>query len=412
MGSSGTDSPAQREEGRNELSAVLANESHLHFERGGLFYRLLQRIGLIRGEGPDVLRRILAFFALTWLPLLVLSVLEGRAFGPTPRESFLLDYATYARFFVNMPLLVVAEIVIGPRLTNAALHFPRSGLLRPEDFTSFDRAAAGAARRRESLVAEAVLLGVAILGAWFMYRHLYAGDRATWHVTATGSGVRFSLAGLWYNIVAVPFIQFLSYRWLWRLIIWTGFLWAISRLRLNLVATHADQAGGLGFLGTAHLSFGVLSVAVGSILSAEAAFRLVFEGASIKSFEVPFITYLILMELVFLGPLLVFAPLLTRTRLEGLRTYSALMNQYNQSFHEKWAAGKVPGGEPLLGSSDIQSLADLGNSFDRVRAMKYFPFTGQVVLQMAVMAALPALPVLSLAVPVRDILEILAKALL
>ncbi len=394
------------------MSAGLANESQLYFERGGPFYRLLQRIGLIRGEGPDVLRRILAFLALTWLPLLVLSVLEGRALGPTPRESFLLDYATYARFFVNMPLLVVAEIVIGPQLTNAALGFPRSGLLRPEDFPSFDQAAARVAKRRESLVAEAIALGVAILGAWFVYHSWYTGGRATWHVTATGSGVRFSLAGLWYNIVAVPFIQFLFYRWLWRLSIWTEFLWAMSRLSLKLVATHADRAGGLGFLGIAHLSFGVLSMALGSILSADAAFKLVFEGASVQSFEVIFVTYLILSELIFLGPLLIFGSLLTRTRLEGLRTYSALMNRYNQSFHEKWAEGKAPEREPLLGSADIQSLADLGNSFDRVRAMKLFPFSAQIVLQMAVMVALPALPVLLLAVPVRDILEILAKALL
>lgn len=403
---------AKREKGWSDLRPVLANESQLYFERGGPFYRLMQRIGLIRGEGPDVLRRIVAFLALTWLPLLVLSILEGRALGPTPRESFLLDYATYTRFFVGMPLLLVAEIIIGPRLTNAALHFPRSGLLRPEDFPAFDEAAARVARRRESLTAEAIVLGVAFLGAWSAYHGLYAGDRATWHVVTTGSGVRFSLAGLWYNLIAVPLLQFLFYRWLWRLIIWTEFLWIISRLNLKLVPTHADQAGGLGFLGNAQVVFGILSAAVGSVLSADAAFRIVFEGASLEAYMLPFVAYLILSEVVFLGPLLIFMPLLARTRREGLRTYSALVNRYNQSFHEKWAEGRVPEGESFLGSSDIQSLADLGNSFGMIRAMKPFPFSAQVIIRMAVIAALPALPVLPLAVPVGDILKILAKALL
>jgi len=178
------------------------------------------------------------------------------------------------------------------------------------------------------------------------------------------------------------------------------------------VPTHADQAGGLGFLGNAQVSFGILSAAVGSVLSADTAFRLVFEGASLEPFKLPFVAYLVLSEVVFFGPLLIFMPLLARTRREGLRTYSALVNRYNRSFHEKWAEGRVPEGESFLGSSDIQSLADLGNSFGMIRAMKPFPFRAQDIIRMAVIAALPAIPVLPLAVPVGDILRILAKALL
>ena len=111
----------------------MANESHLYFERGGPAYRLMQRIGVIKGE-PSILRRIVIFLALTWLPLLVLSFLEGLALGPTPEQSFLLDFATYARFFVAFPMIVIAEIIIGPRLTIAGLHFVRSGLVREDDY--------------------------------------------------------------------------------------------------------------------------------------------------------------------------------------------------------------------------------------------------------------------------------------
>jgi hypothetical protein len=394
------------------LNSVLASEAQLYFERGDPFYRLMQRIGLIRGEGPDVPRRIVAFLVLTWLPLLVLASLEGRALGLTPRESFLLDFATYARFFVCVPLLIGAEIIIGPRLTINAQHFLRAGLLRTDDFPAFDEAAARVARRRESLTAEAVLVCLALVGAWGSYHSIYAGGEATWHVVATGSGHRFSLAGLWYNAVAIPLLQFLFYRWLWRLTIWTGFLWDMSRLNLKLVVTHPDQAGGLGFLGDAQLPFGLLSAAMGSVLSAEAAFRIVFEGAQISSFKLPFAAYLILSEVLFLGPLLVFLPLLSRARREGLWTYSALTNRYNQSFHEKWAEGRAPTDEQLLGSSDIQSLADLGNSFDMIRAMKPFPFRIQDILRMAVLAALPVLPVVPLAIPVAEIMKILAKMLM
>ena len=73
---------------------------------------------------------------------------------------------------------------------------------------------------------------------------------------------------------------------------------------------------------------------------------------------------------------------------------------------------EAPAEEPLLGTSDIQSLADLGNSFDRVRQMRDFPFGGRLILQIAVMSALPALPLLLLVVPVTQILKILADAIL
>jgi len=110
-------------------SLSMANESHLYFERGGPSYRIMQKIGVIK-EMPSIFRRIVIFLALTWVPLLVLSFLEGLALGPTPEQSFLLDFATYARFFVAFPMIIIAEVIIGPRLTIAGLHLSGPALSR------------------------------------------------------------------------------------------------------------------------------------------------------------------------------------------------------------------------------------------------------------------------------------------
>ncbi len=75
-------------------------------------------------------------------------------------------------------------------------------------------------------------------------------------------------------------------------------------------------------------------------------------------------------------------------------------------------AGQAPPDEPLLGSADIQSLADLGNSFGVIREMKFFPFTQQQILQIAVIASLPGLPLIFLVVPVGEMFKLLAGALL
>ena len=390
----------------------MASESHLYFERGGPAYRLMQRLNVVKGDDPSINRRIVIFLALTWLPLLILSFLEGIALGPTPEQSFLLDFASYARFFVAFPMLIIAEVVIGPRLTIAGLHFVRAGLVREDDYPAFDSAVEKVRARREALLPELIILGIAVFGAWSMTAALYAGQETSWHVIRTEGGIRLSMAGVWYLLVAVPLLQFMFYRWMWRLIIWTGFLRDMSRLNLRLVVSHPDAAAGLGFLGATQVVFGLLAFVLGSVLSGSAAFLLVFHGVNIETFKIPFGAYLVLVNLIFLGPLFVFVPLLARTRRQGLREFSSLAGVYNDSFAEKWIRGKPPEGEPLLGSSDIQSLADLGNSYQFARQMKLFPFSLQEIIKLSVIAAAPMHPLLPLVMPIEEILKVLAKALL
>jgi hypothetical protein len=126
-------------------------EPELEFELGGPAYRLMQRVGIIKGPGPSVGRRSIAFLIITWLPLLLFTALEGHAFGPTRRSAFLLDFATYARFFLAVPLIFAAEIVVGPQMHNAGLRFLRSGLIGLESRTGFDAAVARVRRRRDAL---------------------------------------------------------------------------------------------------------------------------------------------------------------------------------------------------------------------------------------------------------------------
>jgi hypothetical protein len=394
------------------MSPVLANEGELYFERGGPVQRFVQRLALRLGLKLTVRVRIVGFLLITWVPLLLFALLEGRALGASPKESFLQDFGTYARFFLAVPLLIVAELVVGPRLREAGLQFVHGGFIRPEDHAAFDQAIARAAKWRESLWAELIILGVAVIGSWtFTPETVYGEGLATWRLPtrAATAGLGVSLTGLWYHLIAVPILQFFWYRWLWRLFVWAGFLWTVSRLKLNLVGTHADQAGGLEFLGTAHSSLGIFAFALSSVLSAEAAFLIVFEKVDIETFKVPYVALLVVVELIFLGPLLMFVPILIRSRLAWLRDYSLLVDRYNRSFHEKWITGKAPADEPLLGSADIQSLADLGNSFRYIQEMKPLPFNLRVMIRLAIVTSLPCLPLLLLVMPIGKIIELLTK---
>jgi hypothetical protein len=387
-------------------------ESGLDFELGGPAYRLMQRIGIIQGAGPSVARRSVVFIAITWLPLLVFTALEGHALGPTPRSAFLLDFATYVRFFVAVPLVFAAEIIMGARMRTAGLRFIHAGIVRPESLSGFAEAAARVQRRREAYLPELTFLVMALLGAWFFSIERLTGLSATtWHTAWANGAFQLSPAGLWYNFVAIPLTQFFALRWVWRLVIWTVFLWDVSRLRLNLLPTHTDMSAGLGFLGVAHVSMAIFPFAVGCLLSAEVAFRVRFEGldlAALKSMGSLLVAYLVFVEFVTFGPLLIFLPLLARARLEGLRSYGILVQQHNQLFHDKWIGGNKPADELPLGNPDMSSLVDLGSSFTVIRQMNIVPVGLTQLFRVAIISCLPALPLMFLVLHFIEVLKILA----
>jgi len=75
-----------------------------------------------------------------------------------------------------------------------------------------------------------------------------------------------------------------------------------------------------------------------------------------------------------------------------LREYGLLASRYVEQFQRKWVDGGKADSDELLGSGDIQSLADLGNSFSAVREMRPIPFALSDVGRLALAAALPLLP--------------------
>jgi hypothetical protein len=118
---------------------------------------------------------------------------------------------------------------------------------------------------------------------------------------------------------------------------------------------------------------------------------------------------LVTVEVVLLGPLLVFTPTLIRTRLRALHDYSLLVGRHNRAFHAKWILEERSTDE-LVGTADVQSLADLGNSFEFIRGMRVVPFNQRVILQLAILTSLPCLPLMLLVVPMGEVFFLVTKA--
>lgn len=81
---------------------------------GGPLYQLLRR-AFLSGRDLELLqRRIFVIPLIAWLPLLLLSAVEGRAWGGSVRVPFLLDIDVHARFLLALPLFILAEVVVHP----------------------------------------------------------------------------------------------------------------------------------------------------------------------------------------------------------------------------------------------------------------------------------------------------------
>jgi len=58
-----------------------------------------------------------------------------------------------------------------------------------------------------------------------------------------------------------------------------------------------------------------------------------------------------------------------------------------------------------MGSADIQSLADMGNSFAVVRTMRLAPVSRDAVLELAACVLVPLAPLLLTVMPVEDLVK-------
>ena len=205
--------------------------------------------------------------------------------------------------------------------------------------------------------------------------------------------------------MSMPLFQFLLLRWYFRLAIWARFLWQVSRIELSLVPTHPDGAGGLGFLNGTVDAFMPLAVAHGALLSGIIAHRILHSDATLLAFkpEIALIVFLVLCVVV--GPLLVFGRQLGRAKRKGVSEYGSLAERYVREFDGKWLRGKAPGGEPLIGSADIQSLADMCNSFQVVRGMHIVLVTKDSIGWLLLFTLGPVVPLLLTMMPLEELLK-------
>lgn len=378
---------------------------------GGPTYRIEKRLKLTRENSPLIVRRSIFSIAVTWVPLFLCSGVQGYAFGKRVPVPFLYDFSVHARFLLAVPLFFAAEVFLGPHLAEAARHFIESGLVIQEDFLRFDAAIEKGLKWRDSVLGEAILVLLAY-GITLIALPTWAVHVSSWRAVQTDSGLVLTWAGWWLLIFCVPLYQFLTLRWLWRLFLWAQFLWRMNKLNLQLTPTHPDEAGGLAFVGEAQRFYGAILLAYSIGVSGVLANQVIYDKIPLPHFAPSIVAYVIVAVGIVLLPMGIFAGTLMKTKRKGLYQYGTLGTTYTTRFHKRWIVGEAPSDEPLLGTGDIQSLADLGNSFQFIEKMNTLPMSPRTPIHLVLACLLPMAPLLLTVMSLKDLLKLLLKVVM
>jgi hypothetical protein len=373
--------------------------THLRLGRGGPFLGLLRRLRLRRDGSEEITRAILMTLAATWVPFVLLELASKEA---VPLRT---DLAVHTRLLVSVPLLYWADVVLHDLCALAIEDFTERRVARSEQRERLPDALALAERLRGSAVAELVCVGLALLTG--QASRLAAPAQA---MLIPGHSMLVTARVLWTSYIAVPVFAFLLLRALWRWLIWCWLLWRFSRVKARLVPSHPDGCGGLALLAMPGRAFAIILAAVGAAVAGTWGVEILRGVAGLRSFTSSLGVLVAIALAVGLGPLLAFSGQLVSARLIGLERYGRLALDYTTGFDDRWIA--QPREDDLLGTADIQSLADLGNSYRIVQDMRVVVFDRRDLVILVVGLLLPLCPLVLTVVPLSALLKKVTKAVL
>jgi hypothetical protein len=375
---------------------------------GGPLYQLYLRTRLSTPLLGLLRRRALIIPLICWVPLLILSAVAGQAFGRVSLP-FLLDVEVHARFLVAVPLLIIAELLVHRRIVLVVRQFIERDIIAAENRARFDQIIASTMRLRNSALFEAVLLVFSFTVAHWIWREQFALTGATWYAVRSDGTMSLSKAGYWYAFISLPIFRFLLFRWYFRMFLWYQFLWRVRGLPLQLNLFHPDHAAGLGFLAGSISAFSPVLLAQTTLFSGAIADRIMHTGARLVDFKLEIAGTIVFLMLAVLAPLAFFVVHLERAHRVARREFGILSSKYVDGFRYKWIQHRTENTEPLLGTPDLQSLADLANSFKTVTEIRLLPFGKEALTRLVGVLILPLVPLILTVIPLKEIVSWVVK---
>jgi hypothetical protein len=397
---SGTDQWVQGD--RRE--ANLGVSASVSLIRGGPFYRAQEATRLIGPGRWNLGRRITLAVAIGWFPLVLLTAL----YHPSAMRDLLSDYRVAARLLISVPILLLGQVFIESRFRMIVQHLEEVQVLKPPELERLDSIIANLRRWRDSIWPELALVFLVYASVGISVGS-HTQENRPWAVGGLGASSLLP-AGWYYALVSKLIYQFLVGLSLWKWLLWSYFAFRVSRLDMDLVPTHPDQNGGLGFLGLSLTGCAPVAFAVSAAIGANWRHEILASGAHLADFKVQAVVLLAVLLMVALGPLLFFVPRLAKLRRVGVLQYGILGQIHSWDFHKKWVLDPNRNLEEFLTAPEISTLTDYGTSFENIEKMKPFPVSKGPIAMLVLAVALPMLPAVLAQIPLAVVLKALLDA--
>jgi hypothetical protein len=355
---------------------------------GGILRRFETATHLTR-LGPQ----IACALALTWLPIVVLSLVNAWMTGR--REPLVHTAGFHVRLLVAMPVLLALDRVFPSVCRSVLMQLVTQSFVPDVAEGRLDRVLRSGARLADSSAPELILAALALaLGLGELAGILpHTGRTADSGLTAPH---------VWYALADVPFVQFLLWRSLWRWAIWVRVLVGLARIELALVPSHPDRRGGISFLRWPSIGYcSMLMFAISSMLCASQVTRFTASGVTLSTFAPLLLAFAAPATLIAFGPLLLFSPQLLTARRIGLTEYGRLGAEYGRGFQGRWFSEHRPGAR--IGPRSTQPLSDLAATYrDTIDRFRILLFDKRDMITLLVATLVPMVPVILMRVPTED----------
>ncbi|WP_109124348.1 hypothetical protein [Dyella sp. C11] len=371
--------------------------------------RVLRRLRLIKPEHrAQALRRVLLAVGIAWIPLALLCAAQSLLSGHEELVLvFLTDVAVHARFLLAVPILILSEYIILPRLDFTAHHFVTSRIIDDSDRQRFEDAIHSTRQLSVGIWPSAgmtiVVYAIAIAIAVTVSPNLFPA----WYYSGPAS--RLSLAGWWHMLVSLPLLLGLLLSWVWRVGVWIRFLRQVAHMNLHLIASHPDKAAGLQFVAFSPRMFASLALAIGIIAAGTFANEVFHFGLNPTDHPATPIVTAIIVVVIFISPPLVFGRTLLMTWRRGVFEYGALASRLGMQFENKWLVPESTVDGESLEKPDFSSTTDLYSVVANVYAMRPVLFDPRAAISLAVAALVPFAPIWLTVIPAKVILGQLLK---
>jgi hypothetical protein len=391
----GSEQRASANAGREEVSLV----------RGGPFYRAQEALRLVHPDRWNVGKRVTFAIAIGWLPLVLITLL----FNPRAVFGLLTDYTVNARMLFGVPVLLAGQPVMETAFRAIVRHIRDAALLTPTDTDRLDQTLVRLIRLRDSIIPELMFVVVAYakVAETVQTQLMYVRP---WGVAGTGVEAHLSAAGWYYVLVSQLLYGLLMLISFWKWLLWCIFLYRLSKLDLQLVPTHPDQHGGIGFLGLSPVAITPTILVGSAVIGATWRSEIFREHVHFMSFKIDAVVLVGVVLIVVLGPLVLFVPRLTRLRRLGIFEYGALGQLESMQFHQRWILHRAGREEEFPATPEASTLTDYGSSYQNIEHLQPFPFDQGAFVALILAVAIPLLPVVLAEVPFVTVLKALLEA--